>query len=256
MAKTIRKTRVVGNPATRNNSILGLAFNPAGKGRSSSKSKGVSSYMAKTKQKASGPKKAKRNSAKKNTSVVKAAPSRVIYMTPKKAKPQKRRNAGSSSLADMVIGAVVTVAAAVASKIGAQAVLGAKNTGPMGYAANAAVGAALYFGASRLTRNTTILNGIASGATVQIVLRAASDYTPLGAFTKDLGMGDYMVQGFVAPQVLKDPHNSADISIPDGWGRGDTVVLNSGGNGGGAAVMAPGGMGGLYGRSSSSLYGG
>ena len=233
MATLKKKVRVVGNPAHKRNPILGLTMNPGRK-------KGESNTMAKRKAK-------KKNSGghRKRTGVRKNSATRSYVMVSKR-KVTRRRNAGGNSIADMVIGAVVVVTAAVISKLGAQAVLGDKNTGAMGYAANVAVGAAMYFGASALTKNRTILSAIASGTAVQVVLRAANDYTPLGQYVKDLGVGDYQVQAFVTPQVLVDPHRSAEIAIPNGWGRGEVIMMPTPVSGVGDLYSGNSGANGLY----------
>lgn len=236
MAVVKNKVRVVGNgrkAIRRNAPILGLALN------SGRLSKGGQTLATKKKdkKKAAGRKTTKRtNSAKKS----------VIYMQAKKGKPTKRRNSAGSSIADAVVGAVVIITAAVVSKVATQAVLGEKNTGPMGYLGNMLAGGALWFGAKQITRNQNVLNAIIGGTAVQVVLRATNDYTPLGKFVKDLGVGDYQVQSYVQPQILKDPHRSAEIAVPEGWGRGEVIMA--------PPMAATAGMAGLY-SGTSTQYG-
>lgn len=243
MASTIvTKRRVVGNPAKRQtNGILGLSWNPA-------KTKGVAA-MAKTKAKSKKP--GTKHRAPGGKAVVKHNASKPVMMMVHKKKPtiHKKNTGGSKGVANALLGAVVVVASAVASKVGAQMVLGAKNTGVMGYAGNVLAGGALYFAAKSVTRNEMVLNSIMSGTAVQVVLRGINDYTPLGEFVKDLGMGDYQVQSYVTPQILKAPHESAAIRVPDGWGRGEVVMMPA------ASAVAPAsGMGALYGGKGGGLY--
>lgn len=226
--------RVVGNPAkVVRNGILGLAMNPGRKGK-------VQQTMANT---------AKKPGHKPGHGLVKYSGGTV---SKKKKNPamvvqhrKMRRNTGGN-VGGLVIGAILTVLAAVVSKVGAQALLAEKNTGPIGYLANAGVGAALYFGASRMTRNPAVLNGIASGTVVQIVLRGVGDFTPWGEYTKNLGVGDYQAQWFVAPQVLTDPNRSAQIQVPQGWGPGPSLPPAM------IAAASGAGMGGYTGG--ASLY--
>jgi hypothetical protein len=229
----ITERRVVGNPAVRKNGILGLSWNPAKKGNNS-----MAQTKTKSKKKPGSTHRAAAGPAKKKN----AGLSLVKYKT-MPVKPVKKRNAGMSGggIAGTLVSAVVVIASAVASKVGAQMVLQSKNTGLMGYVGNAAAGAALYMAAKAAKAPDHVLNSIAGGTAVQIVLRGINDYTPLGEYVKDLGMGDYTMQSFVTPQILKDPNNSAEISIPNGWGRGEVVMMP-------AAAAAPG-MGSIYGGS-------
>ncbi len=130
----------------------------------------------------------------------------------------KRNTGGSGSgVAPLVTNAVFVILGALGSKLGAQAILGQKNTGLLGYGANAGVGAGLWFLTEKIMKNRAASSGIIAGTIVQILLRAINDYTPFGQYVASLGMGDYQMQSFVTPQVLVDPTNSAEIAIPDGW---------------------------------------
>lgn len=243
MASTIvTNTRVVGNPAKRKNGILGLSWNPARK-------KGVTTTMAIAKAKGKKKSGAKKQHRATGSAVAKRSNSgRPIMMMKKAGYVKKRRNTGRvGGIADTLISAVVVIASAVASKVGAQMILQNKNTGVMGYAGNAAAGAALYFAAKAAKAPEKVLSAIAGGTAVQIVLRGINDYTPLGEYVKDMGMGDYQVQSFVTPQILRNPNESAEISVPNGWGRGEVVMLPA------ASAPAAAGMGSIYGGG-RSLY--
>lgn len=204
--------------------------------------------MAKTK--AKGAKKS--GSAKKHRTAGAVKKNRgSVVMAKRMGYSAKQRNSGmrAGGISDTLVSAVVVIASAVASKVGAQMVLQGKNTGLMGYAGNAAAGAALYFAAKAAKAPEKVLNAIAGGTAVQIVLRGINDFTPLGGYVKDLGMGDYQVQSFVTPQILKSPNESAEISVPAGWGRGEVVMLPAA-----AAAANSAGMSGLYSPGSRSLY--
>jgi hypothetical protein len=243
MASTlVTERRVVGNPA-RKNGILGLSWNPGRK-------KGHNN-MATTKAKS---KKKKPGASHRAAGSAAKKPNAGLSLMKYKQMPvKKRRNSAMRSgggIAGTLVSAVVVIASAVASKVGAQMVLQGKNTGLMGYAGNLAAGAALYFAAKAAKAPDHVLSSIAGGTAVQIVLRGINDYTPLGEYVKDLGMGDYQIQSFVTPQILKSPNDSAEMSVPQGWGRGEVVML---------PPPAPAaGMGSIYGGSvysgASSVY--
>lgn len=179
-------------------------------------------------------------------------------------------NPGMGALGPLVTNAVFVIVGALGSKLGAQAVLGSKNVGLIGYAGNAAAGGILWFITEKIMKNRAASTGVIAGTIVQIVLRILNDYTPFGAYVAQLGMGDYQMQSFVTPQVLVDPMRNADIQIPSGWGGGGggpMRMLTAGGSpapGGQtpAATMtatagggSPG-MGGLYGGGwGGGLYG-
>jgi hypothetical protein len=132
-----------------------------------------------------------------------------------------KRNAGpTGSIGPLVTTGAFAIVGAVGSKLGAQLVLGTNNTGVFGYGGNLLAGAALWFLADKVMKNRGAANGIAIGTVIQVMLRALSDYTPLGSFVANLGMGDYQAQSYVAPQILVDPTNTSEIKIPNGWGGG------------------------------------
>lgn len=131
----------------------------------------------------------------------------------------RRRNPGDmGGIGPLVTNAVFVIVGALGSKLGAQMVLGSNNTGPVGYAGNAAAGAVLWFLADKVLKNKEAAKGVLSGTAVQIVLRLINDYTPFGSYISNLGMGDYQMQSFVTPQVLVNPMQNATIKIPNGWG--------------------------------------
>jgi hypothetical protein len=159
----------------------------------------------------------KRKSYKKNTGMTKYRGGHAHHTT----KRRYKRNAGSSGIGS--VGGLVTtgtfaIVGALGSKLGAQLVLGSSNTGPIGYLANAGVGAGMWFLADKVMKNRSMGHGILIGTVIQIILRVVNDYTPFGTYVQNLGMGDYQVQSYVQPQILIDPVNSAAISIPNGWG--------------------------------------
>jgi hypothetical protein len=170
-----------------------------------------------------------------------------------------RPNPGFGGLGSKAVTGFFVIAGAVGSKLGTQVVLGSNNTGLIGYAGNAAAGGILWGIAKFLKASPAILDGLAYGTIVQIILRAINDYTPFGQYVAQLGMGDYQMQSFVTPQVLVDPWRNAEVAIPNGWGA--APMLPAAAPNGGTSAMAPAatkgaGMSGLYGGGwGGGLYG-
>lgn len=105
--------------------------------------------------------------------------------------------------------------------VATQAILGGKNTGVMGYAANLAATFLLAWGVNRFSKGKTghtFSMGIVAGGIGSVIKRAITDYSILGSFGQQLGMGDYMVSNWVTPQRMVDGLNSAMVEIPNGWG--------------------------------------
>lgn len=181
-----------------------------------------------------------------------------------KAHKKHHHNPGMlSNLGPMVTNALFVIVGALGSKLGAQAVLGSNNTGPMGYAANAGVGAVMWFLAAKVMKNANAAAGVVAGTLVQILLRIINDYTPFGSYVAQLGMGDYQMQSFVTPQVLVDPWRNADIQIPAGWGPAAATMAGAPmaalpsvmAAGSPAGTTASKGLTGLYGGRGPKLYG-
>jgi len=158
----------------------------------------------------------------------------------------RRRNPGLGNLTGIVTNAAFVIVGALGSKLGAQLILGANNTGWMGYAGNEAVGVGLWFFTEHVMKNKEASSGVIAGTVVEIILRIINDMTPFGQYVSGLGMGDYQAQSFVTPQVLVDPYNSAQIQIPNGWAP-TTVVAPAAGGGTGLSPAAASGMGAMYG---------
>lgn len=172
---------------------------------------------------------------------------------------RRRRNAAGemkSGLAGYVTNAVFVIVGALASKLGAQMVLGSNNTGVIGYIGNAAVGAALWLLTEHVMHNRQASSGVLAGTLVQLILRAINDFTPFGSYVSGLGFGDYQMQSFVTPQVLVDPWNSSQVLIPNGWGQPPTPVALPAAATAGAPAGAPAGVGDMYGATYSTRFGG
>lgn len=128
-----------------------------------------------------------------------------------------RHNVGSGrmgGMSDLVINSMFVIAGALGSKLIAQMVLGANNTGVMGYGVSLLAGTALWFATDKLLKNRAASTGIISGTIVQLIIRLLNDYTPFGTYVAQLGMGDYQAQAFLTPQILVDPYKNATIKFP------------------------------------------
>jgi len=125
----------------------------------------------------------------------------------------RRPNPGGRVMT-MVKSGVSVIAGAVGTKLATQAVLGASNTGIIGYAANAvATGLAAWL-AHAFTKDPVISQGIGVGGTVQIILRIINDYTPYGSALALSGLGDYQVAMFPTPSWYPNGLRSANPSNP------------------------------------------
>lgn len=269
MARTVKRTRVVGNTGRRASGktrpkhrsrdrsnpgdILGFTLAAGNPGRKANmKTKKHKAVKKTSSHRARG----SRSKYKPNTGRRHAARS-----APKTSMRRYKKNSGrmGGGIGPMVTNAVFVIVGALGSKLGAQAVLGTNNVGLLGYAGNAAAGGLLWFLADKVMRNPAASAGVLAGTIVQIVLRILNDYTPFGGYLAQLGMGDYQMQSFVTPQVLVDPMRSAEIQPPPGWGPQPMMLpaassSPAAANGGGGSPAASSGGG--SGAGMSGLYGG
>src|SRR6185369_1932420 len=119
--------------------------------------------------------------------------------------------------------------------VATQAILGAKNSGAIGYLANLAATFVLAWGVNRFSKGKTghtFSMGIIAGGIGSVIKRAITDYSILGSFGQQLGMGDYMVSNWVTPQRMVDGLNSAMVEIPNGWGTPAMIAAPAGAAGG------------------------
>jgi len=167
-----------------------------------------------------------------------------------------RRNPGEGNINSYLTNATFAIVGAIGSRLGAQLILGANNTGPVGYIANLAVGGAGWWVAEKVMKNREAAKGILTGTLIGVILRLLNDYTPFGQYLNSWGMGDYQVQGFVNPQILVDPTNNSQVLVPTGWGGAAALPsgaaaspVMAGGNRGGMGAASYD-DGGLFGQSS------
>jgi len=164
-----------------------------------------------------------------------AAPRRRASSTRRRTRRNPSIPRGAGGIGSVVQQGMWAIGGAVASKLLTQALLGASNTGFMGYGGNLASAFALGAVMKMLLRNNQAAgNAVILGGVIQTLLRVLIDKTPFGSRVSNLGMGDYMAQNYLTPQRLVDGLNSAQLAPP---------VM--------PVAAAPAGMSGIYG---GSLY--
>ncbi len=109
-----------------------------------------------------------------------------------------------------------------------QLVLGSSNTGPMGYAANAATAAVAGYATHMLTKNPTLTAGVVAGGFAALLARIISDYTPYGKILSLNGWGDYQFSNIVG-------------TVPQRVVNMNSAVTEWGGPGNAALAMSRGG---------------
>ena len=171
----------------------------------------------------------------------------------------RRRNPGVGGMIDLFVDGALVIGGLVGSRLLTQMVMGTNNTGPWGYAGNAIATAALATAAHMATKKPRFVNDLIVGGAAGIVARILQDYTPIGQYLTQAGVGDYAGGGAhgvglylpsnaVWPQRYVDAANSALVQIPTpGWAP--TIAAPAAGSGAGT------GMSGLYdGGSGGGLY--
>lgn len=171
----------------------------------------------------------------------------------KKPNPGRRysRNPMGINLSDLFQAGIWGTVGAVGSKLLTQIILGASNTGVMGYVGNVVAGVALGLVADKGLKSKQAAFSIYVGTAIQLVIRAINDFTPYGQYAALSGVGDYQISNFVTPQRYVDALHSAQVQIPQGWGPGAPVAIQSAGV---PADHSASGMGGsIY--EGGSIYG-
>jgi hypothetical protein len=160
---------------------------------------------------------------------------------------------------DLVVDGAIVIGGMVGSRLLAQMVLGAQNTGFMGYAGNAIAGAAIATVVHMAVKKPRIVNDVIVGTAAGIAARLLEDYTPIGQYLSQAGIqgvgrvGDYAGGGAhgvglylptnqVWPQRYVDANNSAMNVVPAGWGSP-------------AMLPAAAGVSGYEGRGRGEIYG-
>jgi hypothetical protein len=114
-----------------------------------------------------------------------------------------------------------------------QMVLGASNTGPMGYLGMAAATALLAFATHMIgKKNVMLTSGVIAGGAGALIKRIIGDYTPFGQYLNaqsgQSGMGDYLSGwNFPVPQIIGGNGNTS-------LGAAGTIPVSVAGAGSGA----------------------
>ena len=115
---------------------------------------------------------------------------------------------------NLIVSAAYAIGGAVGSKYLTQMVLGASNTGYVGYAANLA---AAFVGGKvvgMFTHNKSAENAVILGGVIMTLIRFLSDQTPLGATLQSAGLGDYEASTWLSPARYVNAAASAQVDIP------------------------------------------
>jgi hypothetical protein len=209
------RTKARSNPGE----IISLTLgNPARK-------RGKKKAMAKTKRR-------KKASAPRSNS----AGRRRTKKNPGHRRRSQRNPAGYGISEILALGGGAVIGGTVPS-LASQAVLGAKNTGAMGYLANLAGTGILAWAAHRFVpRQKFLAAGILAGGVGAVLRRALTDYTFVGGYLNNAGMGDYMASNWVTPQRLP---NALDNAMAENGYQAPQIVM--------ASAAAGAGVGGLIG---------
>lgn len=132
----------------------------------------------------------------------------------------RQRNPAGYRWSDLfVLGGGAVVGGALSSA-GTQLVLGASNTGIMGYTGNLVATLVLAWLGGMVIKNRAFPAGILAGGIGSLMRRVIADYSLLGGYSQSLGMGDYMVSNWVTPQRLTSDFRSlTEANMGQGpWG--------------------------------------
>src|SRR5215470_935904 len=129
-----------------------------------------------------------------------------------------RRRHNPGQMAGMVRSAVAAGVGFLGSKIATQAVLGAGNTGFMGYFGNAVATGILSWATHAFTKNRSDAFMVGVGGVLNILGRVIADNSLLGQYSSQLGMGDYLVANWWMPQRLDgDPFSLTNQNYDMSW---------------------------------------
>lgn len=140
----------------------------------------------------------------------------------------RRRNPGfAGSLGtpmDWLYGGVGVIAGVVGTRALPQLVLGSSNTGIMGYLANAASTALLTVAAHFASKSRVLAASVLAGGAASILSRIIQDYSLLGSYSSQVGLGDYLMSDFLTPQRLTNGLQTANLMQPK-WAQSAPAAL-------------------------------
>jgi hypothetical protein len=134
---------------------------------------------------------------------------------------------------DWLQGGAGVVAGVVGARALPQMLLGASNTGPMGYVANAVAAVGLGWLTHMLfPRNQVLVTSVIAGGFAGLISRVISDKTPFGAQLSLTGLGDYGLglyqkSNYPAPPHLQNGRLPSPGSSMFTWGDGSQGMVPS-----------------------------
>jgi hypothetical protein len=146
---------------------------------------------------------------------------------------RRRRNPGAlGSPMDWITGGAGVVAGGLGSRVIPQMILGASNTGAMGYLANAVTALALGWGAHALFKRNILTVTVIAGGFGSLIQRIVTEQTPYGAALSqpstglgDWGLGLYQKSNYLTPQRIQGPSGPASSNFY--WGDGSQAPAAS-----------------------------
>lgn len=152
---------------------------------------------------------------------------------------RRRRQSNPANVMGYVKAGAAVVGGAVGSKAATQLVLGASNTGIMGYFGNLVATLGLGWGAHIAFRDKLISQMVIAGGLAQIIVRVLTDQTPYGSVLANAGVGDYQTNwNFAWPQRVQPGYPPRSIAVPTGWGgAAPTAVVTHSSAGKGMGAM-------------------
>jgi hypothetical protein len=177
---------------------------------------------------------AKTHSRKKRRATAKRSNTAGRRQIRKVVRHRRRSNpAGLGRPMDWLQGGAGVIAGVVGTRAIPQLVLGASNTGPMGYAANAIAAVGLGWLTHMLfPRNAVLTTSVIAGGFAGLLSRIIADKTPFGAQLSLTGLGDYGLglyqkSNYPAPPHLVGGRPGQPASSAFTWGGGEQIPVMS-----------------------------
>jgi riboflavin transporter FmnP len=118
---------------------------------------------------------------------------------------------------DWLSGGAGVLTGVVATRGLPQLLMSSSNTGPLGYLMNAvATGVTTFAAHLAFPRNRVFSASVLAGGVAAIISRIIGDYSLLGSYSSQLGLGDYLMNfNFPIPQYLQ-PGNNRQLTAGGG----------------------------------------
>jgi hypothetical protein len=178
-------------------------------------------------------KRSRRATAKRSNAGRRRVTRRVIHHRRRRSNP-----AGLGRPMDWLQGGAGVIAGVVGTRAIPQLVLGASNTGPMGYIANAVAAVGLgWLTHMVFPRNAVLTTSVIAGGFAGLLSRIIADKTPFGAQLSLTGLGDYGLGLYQKSNYPYPPHlvngrgpNSSMFTWGDGSQGQPAATLSAGGS--------------------------